>query len=375
MSAFDYISGDEFRNSLDNDYEEMKISFQNKSWKSTHIIAGSIIEAILLDSLISIKYTEKDPLKMSLNEIILACSKENIISQKIVELSNVIKNYRNLIHPGRSLRLQEKIDEHSANICLSLVELINNEVSDNRQKTYGYTAEQIVSKIENDNSAIFIIDHLLDSTNEKEIEKLLLQVIPNRYITYLEQEFDDPDSSIIMEHFETCFKKTFEISSRKIKEKISKHFVKILKEDSGKMVNVHENAFFKIEYLEYLNEPDRSLIKSHIFARLNKYKYSIDAVKILSGIGSYLKNIDELNSFFKPLINNLTPKTQNDLQDISFETLYSEYFYIKDEELSKKFREKIDNVIEINKSKPHLKSAIEKIKELKAIIEIPLDDK
>jgi hypothetical protein len=67
---------------------------ENRLWKSVHILTGSIIEAILADYLIAIDYkkTKKiDPLEMDLFNLIQACNKEGILTDKTVGLCNVIR--------------------------------------------------------------------------------------------------------------------------------------------------------------------------------------------------------------------------------------------------------------------------------------------
>ena len=46
------------------------------------------------------------------------------------------RQYRNLIHPGRAIRTTESVSEHSAKIKLSLVELIVDEVAEQKRQSY-----------------------------------------------------------------------------------------------------------------------------------------------------------------------------------------------------------------------------------------------
>ena len=158
MITFDFVSGDEFRTSLEADYRELNACIQAKAWKAVHVLAGSIIETILLDYLIVSKYQNRAPeeiLKMDLSSAINACKNEKILTQKIADLSSVVRQYRNLIHPGRVIRLEEKVDENSATIAQKLVEMIVSETSRRKNEAFGYTAEQVLSKIINDSTVVF----------------------------------------------------------------------------------------------------------------------------------------------------------------------------------------------------------------------------
>jgi hypothetical protein len=188
MPEFDFITNDPFRKSLENDFRELTDCSKAKAWKAVHVLAGSIIEAVLIDHLNeSGKKLTKDPLKMEFAELIQFCKDEKILSQKSVDLSSVIRGFRNLIHPGRAIRLQEKVDQNGATVAMVLVDMIVAEVCSRRRDTLGYTAEQICVKIQNDSTAMTIIEHLLKQVNEKEKEKLLLYTIPTSYMVTLQR--------------------------------------------------------------------------------------------------------------------------------------------------------------------------------------------
>ena len=67
MLNFDFVSDEKFRFSLERDYQELVASLQNGAWKAAYILAGSIIEAILIDYLLAIDYQDADPLGMTLD--------------------------------------------------------------------------------------------------------------------------------------------------------------------------------------------------------------------------------------------------------------------------------------------------------------------
>src|SRR5947207_15535878 len=120
MATFDFINGEDFRLSLESDYTELNSSMQSKAWKAVHVLAGSIIEAVLIDYLLTSEYQKKPSsaiLKLSLADAISVCRQEGVISETTEHLSHVIRSYRNLIHPGRSVRLGEKANENGAKIA------------------------------------------------------------------------------------------------------------------------------------------------------------------------------------------------------------------------------------------------------------------
>jgi len=154
------------------DYAEFQSSISSQAWKSALVLIGSIVEALLVDHLLSIDYqktTKIDPLKMQLGELIRACEADKALSSKTVALSTVIQSYRNLIHPGRSIRLEETPSKSAAVVAGELLQMIVDEISAKRRSQYGFTAAQIVAKLERDESALSIHQHLLKEVPEPEL--------------------------------------------------------------------------------------------------------------------------------------------------------------------------------------------------------------
>src|SRR5437764_498957 len=104
FGLFTFITNEDLRASLEGDYAELETCFKGGAWKAVHVMAGSIVEAVLTDYLLATDYQKKggkDPQNMMLAGLIEACLKEKIISPRSGELSTAIKEFRNLIHPGR----------------------------------------------------------------------------------------------------------------------------------------------------------------------------------------------------------------------------------------------------------------------------------
>lgn len=287
LSAFEFINDPRFRASLVSDYREMGRSFDSGSWKAVHVLAGSIIEAVLVDYLLASKWKAKggkDPLTMELSEAIDACKKEGVLSQKAADLSSVVRGYRNLIHPGRVIRLGEKVDDKGSTIAKALVDLIVEEVVAAKTDTYGFTAEQIASKIEMDSSSVSVLAHFLKETKDSEKERLLTDVIPERYFGALESDFPP---SVSLSDMEESFRLTFSLLPDDSKKTVARKFVRLIKEGTEKRVMAYETAFFRAGDLAYLSKDEASLVKDHILARLARH----DPAKLLptlEGIGPFL---------------------------------------------------------------------------------------
>jgi hypothetical protein len=345
MASFDFISGDDFRSLLERDYEELSSCVEAKAWKAACVLAGSIVEAVLIDYLIALSYTEQDPLKMDLHHVISACEQESILRAKTVQLSHAIQSYRNLIHPGRSVRLSEEVGDNEALIALKLVEIIIAEVSAHKQRTYGYTAEQIISKLERDPSAVSIMHHLLDSMKPHEIERLLLKVIPEKHyectsrLQVIREEVDiDPFSAETITTLETfrsslaeCYRLAFDtFASNELKVKAVKQFVRVLKEEDVDRVFAYETALFRAGDLVCLSDKDHGdvrLVKEHLLSRLESEKTNIDipVLNALSGFGRFIV-APEVTRFVDPIVRGMVLAPDAAQKRVAKKRLEEEYW-------------------------------------------------
>lgn len=287
---FDFIAADDFRASLDSDYRELRACIDAQAWKAALVIAGSIVEALLVDYLVASDYQKKaktDPLKMALHDVVLACKTEGILSERTADLCSVVRSYRNLIHPGRALRLGDTPDEANARIADSLVAVIVNEVAKARRAAFGLTAEQILSKIERDSSALAILSHLLQSAAEHEREKLLLSVLPRAYIEADSRDDDDFEywqaNRALMQRYKEAYRLTFDAASGVSREKAVARFARIVREEAGLVVQSHGSAFFRGFDIQYASKHDAELICEHVLGRM-KDEISAETLEMAAGL-------------------------------------------------------------------------------------------
>ena len=348
MDKFNFISDDLFRHNLENDYLELEKCLSNKSYKSVLILSGSIIEAILIDYLISLDLnglTKSKLLKWDLNNAIKKCFELNIISEKSKNLSDVVRNYRNLIHPGRTVRTKIILDENDAIVAKSLVEIIIKEVGEKKQESYGFTAEQILSKIEKDTTSEVIWHHLIKKVNINEKMRLLIKNIPERYFKiYNESDFSEYYPEEELNNLSKFFKSVYNSTPEDIKKESAEKFLDIVIEGSGLEVRTYLEAFFIIEYLKYYSPENKQLVKEHLFGFI-KAGINKDISESLKGISQFL-NKNESNEIVSILVDRVT--NSNDKYEISSAKilLYNEY-QNGDEYIQKYVLSYIDEAIEL----------------------------
>jgi len=65
--------------------------------------------------------SREQALKMDFGEALNVCKEKKVILSKTAALSSVVKGYRNLIHPGRLIRLNETISNTPTDANLHLL--------------------------------------------------------------------------------------------------------------------------------------------------------------------------------------------------------------------------------------------------------------
>jgi len=289
--SFDFIGTREFRQSLETDYSEMSKNYEAESWKSVQVIAGSIIEAILVDYLVSTeneKRPKKDYLKLELAEAINIAKAEGALSDRTSDLCSVIRSFRNLIHPGRMIRLKEPLpDQGSASIAKALVDIIIEEVSKSRRASIGLTAEQLISKILRDTNSLTILKHLIEEVNEYQKEKLLLEIIPASYqeISATGPIGDDTilDFENLLNRLEIAYRTIFNSVTDQTKARAIENFVQILREEDGEVLIRHSTAFINFNDLKYVQPQHREMVKEHLFSRIPA-THSVESTKLMEGV-------------------------------------------------------------------------------------------
>ena len=117
------------------DYQELIASIHNKSVKSILVLSGSILEAILLDKALAnidkIVKSEMNIFKMDLHELKNSLAEIDIVIKEADIILTYIKDYRNIIHPGKEKRGDFKITEQDALAVFHNLEAIIEKLSIN----------------------------------------------------------------------------------------------------------------------------------------------------------------------------------------------------------------------------------------------------
>jgi hypothetical protein len=135
MPDFSFIEDPELRRIVERDYAELKRLDPIASTKSCLVMAGTIIEGLLLDATVKTNtLTKEKAAEMTLQQLLVTATRKAIIREE--RLGNAVRNYRNLIHPAREIRDQLHFTHADATLAIAAVDVIIQDIKkyfDNRK--------------------------------------------------------------------------------------------------------------------------------------------------------------------------------------------------------------------------------------------------
>lgn len=130
---FSFIKDKKLKEIIERDYSEIVKGFATERYKSVIILCGGSLEALLLYRLReneqaakkSNKAPKEDIEKWDLNNLIDVATDIKIIENPAIKkLSHSVREYRNLIHPGRELRSGLKVEPEEAKIAFEVLNIL-----------------------------------------------------------------------------------------------------------------------------------------------------------------------------------------------------------------------------------------------------------
>lgn len=148
MGGLEFMSDSSFRESLRIDQADADRALSNGEWKGATVMAGSLLEALLLWALqqrspqeraeaVSRITKRRVPLpratreldEWQLHELVEVAAELQLIRDDTTKQARLAKNFRNLIHPGRVQRLAVKCGRGEALGALAAVEQVIRDLS------------------------------------------------------------------------------------------------------------------------------------------------------------------------------------------------------------------------------------------------------
>lgn len=309
---FDFISDKNFRELLIRDHQELKNCIESKSIKSILLLSGSMIEAVLTEYFLQFPptgKTESQVLSSTLNVLIEWAVQEGVISEKEKNLASVVKDYRNLIHPGREIRKGEKFDFDSAKISESVLNIILESVKSVYLAKYGYSADEVFEKLKKDWHFQSIFDKVIIKLNQNERGKLLSYLIEfdkfekSKWDCFME---DGPIIKHEVHNLEDVKPFILELKPLVSSDLIKFNLAQMIKEiETGRSLIAYSLFHLFHENLDLLNDDEQEIVVIYmlnIYTTVLEENRKVVADKTFSTIGKYIKtekSKDALKSFIE----------------------------------------------------------------------------
>lgn len=345
--TFDFITNDQFRASLLADSHELDACFENGAWKAVHVLAGNIIEALLVEYLIVSEDSSKENkyLRFSLAEAIEECRLRGALTDRSVSLADVIKGYRNLIHPERVVRLNEDYGPETAQIAISLVKIIASEIARKRKDNYGLTAEQIVRKILVDSQANSLIGQLVSEAKEAERRRLVSGIIQDAYRAESEEIIENAKT---LSTLRQCSRLALESLPVAVQSEVASRFADMVRSESFERLAMYANAIFSCKDIALLSDSDARIVKEHIFARWDAQETQDSSIHYLVAVlKGFLSTLDKTEvRRYVQLVVRFALATDLEVQNMFSSFLRMEYWDLEMEDLKQQVIDSLDKNIE-----------------------------
>jgi hypothetical protein len=135
---FSFMADPQLRSMIERDYREIQPCLTAGAYKAATVMCGSVMEALLLDALLT-RQTQakqclqapktkgkvvKDLRKWPLSGMIAVAQELRILPTTILGMSDSLREYRNLIHPAVEIRKQITPEEEEATLAHSALRVI-----------------------------------------------------------------------------------------------------------------------------------------------------------------------------------------------------------------------------------------------------------
>ena len=134
---FPFMADPKLRAIVERDYPELLTAFAAACKKSCLILAGGIIETLLLDFLTrnqsaakaSGKAPKGTPQDWSLEELIDVSVDLKPTLVPVQTMSHTVRRYRNLVHPAVELKSSMQVEIEEARVAISVLQIVHRELS------------------------------------------------------------------------------------------------------------------------------------------------------------------------------------------------------------------------------------------------------
>ncbi|TAE46744.1 MAG: hypothetical protein EAY69_08080 [Cytophagales bacterium] len=298
IMQFEFVSEKAFQIILERDYEEVQKYLETKSSKSVLVLSGSIVEALLTDYFIENLpdgQTKASILSANLAKLLDFAETQEIITKSEKNLATVIKDFRNLIHPGLEVRKHEQFDFETAQLASQILNLLIRKIQRKYREKFAFTCEDILKNLNEDWNYNFIYSIAITKISNGEKNNLIdafIEIenkIKSKFIHYKGKfEYAEKYPEIYdIKHYVSELKPI--LKEETIKLCLKKLVISVTSGHSLNSLSLY-NLFH--EYLHLLTEDEQLIVSTYMFSLLGNIleNYTqLAADKTYSTIGKYAK--------------------------------------------------------------------------------------
>lgn len=119
--TFAFVAVDTTRAIAQRDYDELRVA--SRTVKARALLAGSVVEAVLMDALERKGFTAKQVAAWTFHELITEAQGAKVISDRTAKVAHSLRDMRNLVHPAVELR-EGRLSVGAAEAAVSLMRLV-----------------------------------------------------------------------------------------------------------------------------------------------------------------------------------------------------------------------------------------------------------
>ena len=273
-SMFEIVKNDKLRRILERDYSELEICATYGAIKSSVVLSGCITECILLDFLNRTRrtskaeatykqYHPKNPKKiteMMLGDLIFIAEKMKIITKPTLQLCGLIKDYRNLVHPGKEIRSNVSLNPTLSATVKNLVTIVIDDLLQTERNEGEYGSENVIRAISLDKNADSIISRLVKGLSSSEKSKLF-KLVPE----FFKRIQKEAPNHWALSHLKKAFLTVHPEVSAKHRKEIMERLLSAIKEADIENMHLIFDNFFVAQDLQLLPENEQLIIFDYYY--------------------------------------------------------------------------------------------------------------
>ncbi|UYQ92195.1 hypothetical protein MKQ68_19085 [Chitinophaga horti] len=296
--TFDFVADNQFRELLQRDYKELKACQSVGAAKSVLVLAGSIVEALIIEYFLQFLpegFSAARINRLSFEDLLNLAETQNLLTKRQKNLAWVIKDYRNLVHPGKEVRKAEKFSMEDAEISISLVGIVTNAIEDKYSATYGYKANEILNKLRMDWQYRSVFSKVAMKMNQTERIKLLDKLVleddyqKSFWDPFLPEGYIPQKDTVRIE----ASKEFVQVVKRLVpNETVMQHLRQMLHEiEAGEQVKAFVRFNLFHEELNYLHPDEIEIVVVYIFSLFKNLLLDVNVLaeeQTYATIGKYV---------------------------------------------------------------------------------------